>query len=74
MDALPNLPLKWIPVLAAALAVGMLADVVQMPAWLVFGATGIVVIAAAVHLFNQFRHAPMPKGPQGQKRPADVNS
>jgi hypothetical protein len=54
MDALPNLPLKWIPLLAAALAIGLLAGIVPMPMWLVWCAAGIVVIAAAAHLFNQF--------------------
>jgi hypothetical protein len=58
MDDLPNLPLKWIPLLAAALAVGMLAGVVPMPIWLLLGAAGIAAIAAAVHLFNLFRGRP----------------
>lgn len=33
MDDLPDLPLKWIPLLAAALAIGELAGVVSLPVW-----------------------------------------
>ena len=58
MDDLPNLPLKWIPLWVAVLAVVMLADFVSMPMWLILGATGIFAILGAVHWFNLFRGRP----------------
>jgi hypothetical protein len=62
MDPLPNVPLAWIPILAAALAIAGLLSVADMPLWLVWSAggvaMGIIAVVAAVHWFNLFRGRP----------------
>jgi hypothetical protein len=51
-----KLPSNWIPVLAAAIAIGYLPEI--FPLWVGFIAVGIVVIGAAIHLFNLFTGRP----------------
>jgi hypothetical protein len=70
MDAKPNLPLIWILLLAIGFAIGDLAGAVALPAWLVFAATGLVVIAAAIHWFNLFGGCPKDRSARSA-RPAE---